>query len=65
MLILIPPMVAADDVDNLKRSAQALYDALNNGDADKVVKYFLPEARHFPRTGNHLMPVFTSVWRIC
>lgn len=64
MLILIPPMVAAEDVDNLKRSAQALYDAINNGDADKVVKYFLPEARHFPRTGKRLMPFFKSTQQL-
>jgi len=60
MLIIFPPMVAADDADSLKRSVQAFYDALNNGDADKVVKYFLPEASQFSRTGQRLTPFFTG-----
>jgi|LGVF01.1.fsa_nt_gb ketosteroid isomerase-like protein len=64
MLIIFPPMVAADDADNLKRSVQALHDALNNGDADKVVKYFLPDARQFPRTGKCLMPFFTNTQQL-
>jgi len=64
MLILIPTMVAADDVNNLRRSVKALYDALNNGDADKVVKYYLPEASQFPRTGKGLMPFFTSTQQL-
>ena len=64
MFIIFPPMVAADDVDNVKRSVQSLYDALNHGDADTVAKYFLSEASLFSRTGQCLTPFLTGTHQL-
>ena len=64
MLSIVPTLAAADDVDNVKRSVQSLYDALNDGDADTVAKYFLSEASQFSRTGQRLTPFFTGTHQL-
>ena len=44
----------ADDVDDVKSTVQAFYDALNNGDAAGYVEFIIPGHPHFPRTGGLL-----------
>ncbi len=52
--LALTTIASADDTDDVKAAVQAIYEALNKGDANGFTKLILPGSSSFPRTGELL-----------